>query len=172
MQLTKKNIHAALNWGSPNSKQMEILGLKSPLPHGWLKDLIGKEMSDADYEKLCALRKKGRGWQDKPDGIACSATHNFGRPRLEKSGVGTLAITDRFMAGESISDLAEDYGVPMSEIEKSLRFELRLKGSTNSARLGVADLPHQSLDAIEQLDGPSPETFANELFEKNGRNLA
>lgn len=65
MKLTKQNIHAALNWGSPNGKQCKILGVTYPLPHGWLSALIGSEIPDADYERLCSLRRKGRGLQDK-----------------------------------------------------------------------------------------------------------
>ncbi len=47
----------------------------------------------------------------------------FGRPALAQSGTPTDVIAERFRAGESIGDLSEDYGRPISEIEEALRCE-------------------------------------------------
>lgn len=39
---------------------MKLLGLRCPLPGGWLSKLIGTEMSDQDYAQLCEFRKQGK----------------------------------------------------------------------------------------------------------------
>ncbi len=57
MILTRQNIHAALNCGSPNSSQMNLLGVPYPLPAGWLRKLVGQEISDEAYAKLMSLKK-------------------------------------------------------------------------------------------------------------------
>lgn len=48
----------------------------------------------------------------------------FGRPVLSGTGVTTLSIAERFDAGESIKDLAADFGRPREEIEEAIRCEL------------------------------------------------
>ncbi len=159
MILTKQLIHAALNWGSPNRHQCKILGIAYPLPGGWLRDLVGANMTDETYARLVALKKPLKKPVDNvPQGIVRDDQHNFGRPRLEQSGVGTLVITRRFLAGESVSILAEDYGTPMSEIEKAIRFEIRLK--------------RRSKDEPKLTTDTGAEEFANAMFEENGRDLA
>jgi len=47
----------------------------------------------------------------------------FGRPVLKGSAVPTRIIVDRFQAGDSMSEMAEDYGVAEAEIEEAIRFE-------------------------------------------------
>ena len=48
----------------------------------------------------------------------------FGRPVLSGTGVTTLSIAERFDAGESIEELARDYGRSREEIEEAIRCEL------------------------------------------------
>jgi uncharacterized protein (DUF433 family) len=48
----------------------------------------------------------------------------FGRPALVGAGVTTSAIAERFDAGESIDELAADFGRPREEIEEAVRCEL------------------------------------------------
>ena len=43
----------------------------------------------------------------------------FGRPVLE----GTAVLADRFKAGDSLTDLAEDYGATPEAIEEAIRCE-------------------------------------------------
>jgi len=45
----------------------------------------------------------------------------FGRPALVGSGAPVAAINERFRAGDSIRDLAEDYGVERDAIEEAIR---------------------------------------------------
>ena len=47
---------------------------------------------------------------------------NFGRPCLASLGVGTEAMAARFFAGETISELAEDYGATAQQVETAVRW--------------------------------------------------
>lgn len=142
--------------GGHNLAQLKALGV--PLPArgwpktGWVRRLIGSTVTLEQYAEFLHLRgnKRERAQREVlPIGIAKDREINFDRPRLKESNVGTAVIADRFIAGESVAQLAEDYGVPMSEIEKALRFEVRLKDR-----------------------GPSAEDFANGIFEESGRDLS
>ena len=55
MILTRENIHQAGNCGGFNSAQLTLLGAENS-KHGWLRKLVGKEISDDDYQKLIELR--------------------------------------------------------------------------------------------------------------------
>jgi hypothetical protein len=61
MTLTKQTIEALFNCGSPNSRQVATLKIR--LKKGWMKRLIGTEISDALYAEL--IDCKGR----RPSGI-------------------------------------------------------------------------------------------------------
>lgn len=50
----------------------------------------------------------------------------FGRPVLANAGVTTAVIQDRFLAGDSPSEMAEDYRVDEPDIWEAIRFEHRL----------------------------------------------
>ncbi|MEA2718580.1 MAG: hypothetical protein QOJ39_444, partial [Candidatus Eremiobacteraeota bacterium] len=45
----------------------------------------------------------------------------FGRPVLTGTGVPTRAVWERFKGGESVLELAEDYGLPTEAIEEAVR---------------------------------------------------
>ncbi len=62
---------------------------------------------------------------EQPKTIVIDPSLSFGRPVLTKSAVPTEIIFDRFQAGDSLEDMAEDYGVGEKEIEEALRFEQR-----------------------------------------------
>ena len=51
---------------------------------------------------------------------------SFGRPILRESRVTTAVIAERYKAGDSIDDFAQDYGCSRLEIEEGVRCELRL----------------------------------------------
>lgn len=48
-----------------------------------------------------------------------------GRPVIAGTGLATQLIAERYKAGESISDLAHDYGRGNEKIEEAIRFELQ-----------------------------------------------
>lgn len=62
---------------------------------------------------------------DAPRTVLVDPARSFGRPVLAGAYVRTEVIESRFRAGDSIADMAADYGVGVAEIEEALRFEHR-----------------------------------------------
>jgi uncharacterized protein (DUF433 family) len=50
----------------------------------------------------------------------------FGQPLIYPSGVRTETVVDRFLAGERMEVIAEEFGITPELIEEALRFENRL----------------------------------------------
>lgn len=63
---------------------------------------------------------------EQPAVIAIDPRIAFGRPFIAKGGVRTDVIRDRFGAGDSPAEMAEDFGVSEEEILEALRYEQRL----------------------------------------------
>jgi len=61
---------------------------------------------------------------DEPRAIVIDPRISFGRPVLVGSGIPTAVIAERYKAGESVDDLADDYGRKRLEIEEAIRCEL------------------------------------------------
>ena len=55
--------------------------------------------------------------------IAIDPKIAFGRPVVLRAGVSTASIVERIDAGETVDDLATDYGLNASEIEQAVLFE-------------------------------------------------
>jgi uncharacterized protein (DUF433 family) len=60
---------------------------------------------------------------DSPKILAIDPRIAFGRPIVERKAIKTSVIAERFRAGESIADLAEDYDLEVFEVEEALRYE-------------------------------------------------
>jgi uncharacterized protein (DUF433 family) len=60
---------------------------------------------------------------DGPKTIVIDPRVSFGKPILVESGVSTAAIADRIDAGESVQDVAEDYGITQAEVEEAILYE-------------------------------------------------
>jgi len=54
---------------------------------------------------------------------------SFGRPVIAGTGITTAVVAERYKAGESIADLAKDYGRTSVEIEDAIRCELQTKAA-------------------------------------------
>ena len=54
---------------------------------------------------------------------------SFGRPVLAGTGIATAIIAERYKAGESITELAQDYTRDRDEIEEAIRCELQLEAA-------------------------------------------
>jgi uncharacterized protein (DUF433 family) len=54
---------------------------------------------------------------------------SFGRPVLAGTGIRTGLIAERYKAGESMDDLALDYGRARAEIEEAVRCELAIQAA-------------------------------------------
>lgn len=61
-----------------------------------------------------------------PRSVFIDPRFSFGRPILRDSRVATAIIAGRYKAGESMEDLANDYGCSRLEIEEAVRCELPL----------------------------------------------
>ena len=64
-----------------------------------------------------------------PRVIAIDPAVAFGRAVIAGSRVSTAEVADRYKAGDSITDLVEDYGRTAAEIEEAIRCELNLKAA-------------------------------------------
>ncbi|MBA2243866.1 MAG: DUF433 domain-containing protein [Gemmatimonadetes bacterium] len=58
---------------------------------------------------------------DKP--IVIDPNIGFGRPTVSGSGIFTSVLVQRIDAGESVEDLAKDYGLPEEQIKAAVLFE-------------------------------------------------
>ena len=60
---------------------------------------------------------------DQPKSVVVDPRLSFGRPVISSTAIPTRIIVDRFDAGDSMSEMAEDYGIGAAEIEEAIRFE-------------------------------------------------
>jgi uncharacterized protein (DUF433 family) len=61
------------------------------------------------------------------EAVMINPSIGYGQPTLARLGVNTAAIAARFEAGESLADLAADYGATHEELEDALRSTHALK---------------------------------------------
>ena len=61
-----------------------------------------------------------------PEMVVIDSRLSAGRPVIAGTGLTTQIIAERYKAGESVSQLATDYGRDESEIEEALRCEIKL----------------------------------------------
>ena len=62
-----------------------------------------------------------------PRAVVIDPRISFGRPVLAGTGIATAVIAERYKAGESMDELAEDYGRKRLEIEEAIRCELHIE---------------------------------------------
>lgn len=75
--------------------------------------------------RLFPFSRTSRTTEDQPRTIVIDPRLAFGRPIITSAAIPTEIIVDRFRAGDSVSEMAKDYGVSEKEIEEALRFEQR-----------------------------------------------
>ena len=85
-----------------------------------MREALEAATGSLDYADRLVARWHPRG-RDKP--IIIDPRLSFGRPVVEGTGVPTLALAQRFNAGESIDFLAHDFALSREKIEEALRFE-------------------------------------------------
>lgn len=63
IRLTSKLLHEAATDGYSgwNREQLELLGMSWPMPAGWLRRLVGKDVPLENWEKVMALKGTKRG---------------------------------------------------------------------------------------------------------------
>ena len=64
-----------------------------------------------------------------PKAVVIDPQVSFGRPVLAGTGIATSVIAERYKAGESMEELADDYGLKRLEIEEAIRCELPLEAA-------------------------------------------
>jgi uncharacterized protein (DUF433 family) len=118
---------------------VEAAGLKDVIDasrHGQLamRDLIGLHLQRVEWDKggfvarlypFTRSRRTPAEEVSQPRVVTMDPRMEFGRPVLKVSAVPTAVIADRYKAGESIADLAEDYGEEPLNIEEAVRCELQ-----------------------------------------------
>lgn len=57
--------------------------------------------------------------------VVVDPRRSFGQPIFTSGGAKVEDVLDRFQAGESLPDLAEDFGVPLDELEDAVRVASR-----------------------------------------------
>jgi uncharacterized protein (DUF433 family) len=67
--------------------------------------------------------------RDQPSPVVVDPTIAFGRPVLTGRSVPTAVLADRFKAGDTLTQLAEDYDTSPQNIEEALRCELERKAA-------------------------------------------
>lgn len=67
--------------------------------------------------------------QDEPKAIVIDPSISFGKPVMAGSGIPTSIVAERYKAGETIRELADDYERPQSDIEEAIRCELQLEAA-------------------------------------------
>ncbi|MEY2439466.1 MAG: hypothetical protein QOI34_851 [Verrucomicrobiota bacterium] len=60
---------------------------------------------------------------DQPKNLVIDPFISFGRPTIRGTGVSTRIIAARHEAGDSVTDLTEDYGCKQAQIEEAIRCE-------------------------------------------------
>jgi len=61
--------------------------------------------------------------------VLIDPTRRFGRPVLAAANIETAVIAERFFAGESTSELADDFGIEPTDVEEAVRFESQLRAA-------------------------------------------
>lgn len=98
-----------------------------------MKDLLQSHLKRIERDssglplKLYPFTRKPQ--PGEPKTVVIDPLISFGRPVLSGTGIATAIIAERYKAGESMHELAEDYGRPSSEIEEAIRCELQLEAA-------------------------------------------
>jgi uncharacterized protein (DUF433 family) len=66
---------------------------------------------------------------DEPKLVVIDPSVSFGRPTLTRTGIATAVIAERYKAGDSVDELADDYGCVRLEIEAAIRCELKIEAT-------------------------------------------
>jgi len=67
--------------------------------------------------------------QKEPKAVVIDPLVSFGRPVLAGTGIATAVVAERYKAGESVDELADDYGLERLPIEEAIRCELWLEAA-------------------------------------------
>jgi len=63
---------------------------------------------------------------DQPRNVVINPYISFGKPVIAGTGLPTRVVAERFKAGDSIPEIAADYGRKKEEIDDAIRYELKI----------------------------------------------
>ena len=63
---------------------------------------------------------------DQPRNVVINPFVSFGKPVITGTGLPTRVVAERYKAGESVPQIAGDYGRKEEEIDDAIRYELRI----------------------------------------------
>ncbi len=66
------------------------------------------------------------GSQPREGAVVVDPRRAFGAPVIAQTGIRTEDVFSRFSAGEALADLADDYGLTLTQIEAAVRLEVQL----------------------------------------------
>lgn len=95
-----------------------------PLPQILAPHLARVEVDRSRLEVRCHPYTRHAA-PDDPRVIVIDPRVSFGQPVITGTGVPTAVIASRFAGGESVMDLADDYGLDASQIDEAIRWEPR-----------------------------------------------
>jgi uncharacterized protein (DUF433 family) len=72
--------------------------------------------------RLFPVRRQARA--DAPRVVVIDPYVSFGRPTVSGTGVSVAILVERFAAGESLADLADDYDLTLEQVEEAIRYGL------------------------------------------------
>ncbi len=87
--------------------------------YGWTEPILA-EFAQFDYDHGLALRWYPRG---RDSSIVVDARIAFGGPTINGAGILTYILKQRYVAGETEEEIAEDFGISISQLDEALRFE-------------------------------------------------
>lgn len=91
-----------------------------------------RQFSELVREYLTRIRYGSDGWATKVDlpaygtaKVVVDPRRAFGIPLVVHGGARVEDLVDRFVAGDSVTDIADDFGVPEAEVEDVIRVATR-----------------------------------------------
>ena len=87
--------------------------------YGWAESILA-EFARFDYDHGLALRWYPRG---RDSSIVIDARIAFGGPTINGAGILTYILKQRYVAGETLEETAEDFGISVDQLQEALRFE-------------------------------------------------
>jgi uncharacterized protein (DUF433 family) len=102
-----------------------LIELSSPGQHA-IRDVLAPYLERIEYDGGLALRLYPlvrRAGVSGPRTVAIDPRVAFGRPIVERRGIKTAMIAERFDVGESVSAIANDYDLEIPDVEEAIRYE-------------------------------------------------
>jgi uncharacterized protein (DUF433 family) len=95
-----------------------------------MKEMLAAHLRRVEHDesglavRLYPFTRKRDG--DEPKIIVIDPYISFGRPAITRRGIATSIVAERYKAGESIDELAQDYACERAHVEEAVRVELAL----------------------------------------------